>query len=73
MKKGLGFFCLGIFLLGLIGVSRTNAQNLVIKIGVVGALTGDFSAVGNSQLTGAQMKAKEINDSGGNVKVELIA
>jgi branched-chain amino acid transport system substrate-binding protein len=73
MKKRLGFFCLGIFLLGMIGVSRTNAQNLVIKIGVVGALTGDFSAVGNSQLTGAQMKAKEINDSGGNVKVELIA
>jgi len=73
MKKGLGFFCLGIFLLGMIGVSRTNAQNLVIKIGVVGALTGDFSAVGNSQLTGAQMKAKEINDSGGKVKVELIA
>ena len=45
----------------------------VIKIGVVGALTGQFAAVGQSQLTGAEMRAKEINATGGKYKIELIS
>ena len=45
----------------------------VIKIGVVGALTGAFAAVGQSQLTGAEMRAKEINAAGGKYKIELIS
>jgi branched-chain amino acid transport system substrate-binding protein len=45
----------------------------VIKIGVVGALTGQFAAVGQSQLTGAEMRAKEINAAGGKYKIELIS
>jgi branched-chain amino acid transport system substrate-binding protein len=45
----------------------------VIKIGVVGALTGQFAAVGQSQLTGAEMRAKEINAAGGKYKIELVS
>jgi branched-chain amino acid transport system substrate-binding protein len=44
-----------------------------IKIGVVGALSGPFAATGQSQLTGAEMKAKEINAAGGKYKIELLS
>ncbi len=60
------------FFLGTLTIIPGISGAQTIKIGVVGALTGDFSAVGNSQLTGAQMKAKEINDAGGKWKIELI-
>jgi branched-chain amino acid transport system substrate-binding protein len=72
MKKLLGGLALGILLFGVVEASVAGTKDLVIKIGVVGALTGDFSAVGNSQLTGAQMRTKEINDAGGNIKIELL-
>jgi branched-chain amino acid transport system substrate-binding protein len=52
--------------------SPTSAQQ-VIKIGVVGPLTGAFAAVGQSQLTGAEMRAKEINAAGGKWKIELLS
>jgi len=45
----------------------------VIKIGVVGPLTGQFAAVGQSQLTGAEMRAKEINAAGGKYRIELVS
>lgn len=45
----------------------------VIKIGVVGPLTGAFAAGGQSQITGAEMRAKEINAAGGKYKIELIS
>ncbi len=45
----------------------------VIKIGVVGPLTGAFAAGGQSQLTGAEMRAKEINAAGGKYKIELVS
>ena len=49
-------------------------QQQVIKIGVVGAMTGQFAAVGQSQFTGAEMRAKEINAAaGGKYKIELIS
>ena len=44
-----------------------------IKIGVVGPLTGQFAAVGQSQINGAEMKAKEINAGGGDYKIELLS
>jgi len=43
----------------------------VIKVGVVGPLTGQFASGGQSQLYGAEMKAKELNASGGKYKIEL--
>ncbi len=43
------------------------------QIGVVGPLTGQFAAVGQSQLYGAEMKAKELNAKGGKFKVEIIS
>ncbi len=45
----------------------------VIKIGVVGPLTGAFAAGGQSQITGAEMRAKEINAQGGPYKIELFS
>lgn len=52
--------------------SMASAQT-VIKIAAIAPLTGDFAAVGQSQLTGAQMRAKEINESQKDYKVEVIA
>ncbi len=48
-----------------------SASEQVIRIGVVGPLTGDSANYGQSQLAGAQMKAKEINDANGPWKIEL--
>ena len=44
-----------------------------IKIGVVGPLTGAFAAGGQSQLSGAEIRAKEINTGGGKYKIELMS
>jgi len=58
----------------LIGLAApAPAADKVIKIGVVGPLTGQFAAVGQSQINGAEMKAKEINAAGGEYKIELIS
>jgi branched-chain amino acid transport system substrate-binding protein len=56
----------------LLGTAPASAQD-TIKIGVVGALTGAFAATGQSQLTGAEMRAKEINAAGGKYKIELVS
>ncbi|WP_024336225.1 ABC transporter substrate-binding protein [Desulfotignum balticum] len=49
------------------------AKETIIKIGVVGPLTGQFAAVGQSQLNGAEMKANEINAAPGEYTIELIS
>ncbi|MCC7271172.1 MAG: ABC transporter substrate-binding protein [Alphaproteobacteria bacterium] len=54
-----------------LGASAAGAQQ-VIKIGVVGPMTGAFAAVGQSEITGAEMRAKEINAAGGKYKIELV-
>jgi branched-chain amino acid transport system substrate-binding protein len=54
------------------GGSVAAAQS-IIKLGVVGPLTGQFAAVGQSQLFGAEMKAKELNTAGGKYKIELLS
>lgn len=59
-------------LAGTLLIGPASAQE-VIRIGVVGALTGAFAATGQSQLTGAEMKANEINASGGKYKIELVS
>lgn len=55
-----------------LGAGGAEAQQ-VIKIGVVGPLTGAFAAGGQSQITGAEMRAKEINAKGGPYKIELFS
>jgi branched-chain amino acid transport system substrate-binding protein len=45
----------------------------VVTIGVVGPLTGPAAFVGLSQLTGAQMKANEINAAGGDIRFEILS
>ena len=57
---------------GLVFASGGVAQE-TIKIGVVGPLTGAFAAGGQSQLTGAQMRAKEINAAGGKYRIEILS
>lgn len=57
--------------LGLVLPGGASAQQ-VIKIGVVGPMTGQFAAVGQSQLTGAEMRVKELNAAGGKYKIELV-
>jgi len=51
-------------------------EPIVIKIGSVGPLTGDFAAGGYSQVNGARLAVKEINameqESGGNIRIELL-
>ena len=67
-----GFVAGSVALAVALAVNGAAAQQ-VIKIGVVGPLTGAFAAVGQSQLTGAEMRAKEINAAGGAYKIELIS
>jgi len=57
----------------LTGITPAIAGKKVITIGVVGPLTGQFAAVGQSQLHGAEMKAKEINAASGEYTIELIS
>lgn len=49
----------------------TGAEE-VIKIGAVAPLTGIFAPVGQSQLTGLQLRAKEINAQDQKYKIKLI-
>lgn len=50
-----------------------QAQQQVVRIGVVGPLTGTFAAAGQSQLTGAELRAKELNAAGGRYRIELVS
>jgi branched-chain amino acid transport system substrate-binding protein len=70
-KKALIYAAIVCLSFGLAG--QASAVDKVIKIGVVGPLTGQFAAVGQSQINGAEMKAKEINAAGGEYKIELIS
>ena len=70
-KKALIYAAIVCLSIGLAG--QAPAADKVIKIGVVGPLTGQFAAVGQSQINGAEMKAKEINTAGGEYKIELIS
>ena len=54
-------------------IGSAAAAETIIKIGVVGPLTGQFAAVGQSQINGAEMMAKEINSAGGRYTIELIS
>jgi len=73
MKRAFHLFLVATFVLGMVLMIPSTSRAQTIKIGVVGPLTGDFAAGGNSQLIGAQLKTKEINDSGGKWKIELLS
>jgi branched-chain amino acid transport system substrate-binding protein len=66
------FLAAGIAAALALGAGAAGAQQ-VIRIGVVGPLTGQFAAVGQSQITGAEMRAKEINAAGGKYRIELVS
>ncbi len=62
-----------LLLIGALFISQPAIAAETIKIGAVGPLTGQFAAVGQSQLNGAEMKTKEINAAGGDYKIELLS
>lgn len=84
-QKWLFLLCIALLSILIIGCNQAGEvvdqqqedELIVIKIGVVGPLTGDFAAGGYSQLNGAQMKADELNaleeEAGGNIRIEIIA
>ena len=71
--KNFGKVCLIAALAACLCLAGSALAAETIKIGIVGPLTGQFAAVGQSQLMGAQMKAKEINAAGGPYKIELLS
>jgi branched-chain amino acid transport system substrate-binding protein len=44
-----------------------------VKIGMVGPLTGAFASMGQSQVSGAEMRADELNKAGGRAKITLLS
>jgi len=63
---------LGISIFGLLLPYSSHAASRTLKIGVIGPLTGGFTAGGWSQLNGAKLRAKEINEMGGDIKIEIL-
>lgn len=64
--------CLAVAAL-MLGAAGPAEAGKVIRIGVVGPLTGQFAAVGQSQINGAEMMAKQINAAGGEYTIELFS
>lgn len=62
----------GIFVYGLLLPQSSRAASRTLKLGVVGPLAGGFTAGGWSQLNGAKLRAKEINETGGDIKIEIL-
>lgn len=56
----------------MLSASPAYAQK-VIKIGVLGPLTGDLAYAGQFQLRGAQLRAEQINAQQKDIKIEIIA
>jgi len=54
--------------------AKTGKDKNVIKIGVIGALTGNVAQYGTSAINGFKLKVKEINAAGGinGKKIELV-
>jgi branched-chain amino acid transport system substrate-binding protein len=63
---------LGLCILGLLLPSISVGASRTLKIGVIGPLTGGFTAGGWSQLNGAKLRAKEINETGSGITVEIL-
>jgi branched-chain amino acid transport system substrate-binding protein len=78
IKKLTGMLYLALMLLiiasSLSGCGSKQAKDDVIKIGYVGALSGDTAVWGQAGLNGMKLTAKEINEKGGILgkKVEVI-
>ena len=49
------------------------AEQKVIKIGVIGPLSGDSAWGGQYQLNGARLKAEELNATGSDIQIEIIS
>lgn len=73
--KVLTFFTVLFILMGIFtGCGSKQAKEDVIKIGYVGALSGDTAVWGQAGLNGMKLAAKEINEKGGILgkKVEIV-
>ena len=56
------------------GGGKSAKEKDVIKIGVIGPLTGNLAQYGTSSINGLKLKVKEINDAGGinGKKIEIV-
>ncbi len=75
MKKLLSIvLLLTFFVLSCGGGEKKASDSNVIKIGVIGPLTGEVAQYGEAVINGVKLKAKEINDAGGinGKKIELV-
>jgi branched-chain amino acid transport system substrate-binding protein len=64
---------LGIAASAIVMSSAPASAQKVLKLGVLGPLTGDLAFGGQFQLKGAQLRADELNKSQDKVKIEIIA
>lgn len=59
--------------IGVACFAPASAQQQVLRLGVLGPLTGDLAFGGEFQLKGAQLRADELNKMQDRVKIEIIA
>ncbi|OJV64320.1 MAG: amino acid-binding protein [Clostridiales bacterium 38-18] len=76
MKKSLALLMAMVMILSLAlaGCAKSDADS-VIKLGVIGPMTGDYSMYGTAVAEGAKLAAKEINAAGGvnGATIDIIA
>jgi branched-chain amino acid transport system substrate-binding protein len=66
MKKTIwAIIIIVIVIIGAIYFSKDNSDKGPIKIGFIGALTGELSQMGQASRAGAEIAVKEINEAGG--------
>ncbi len=74
MKRKILLACVLVFGISILSPGFVlAAEKKVIKMGVLGPLTGDFAYGGEYQLNGAQLKAEELNSEGGEIRIEVIS
>jgi branched-chain amino acid transport system substrate-binding protein len=69
-RSGLVWPLAAVTLLGVMGMAQAQK---VVRIGVLGPLTGDLAYAGQFQLRGAQLHAAEINSQQKDVQIDIIA
>ena len=76
MKRIVAIIMILVMTIAFAGCSNTDAKaNEVIKLGVIGPITGDYSMYGSAVAEGAKLAAMEINAAGGinGSDIEIIA
>lgn len=74
LRGVVGIAAAGLISLGVTGLSAVQAEDKVVKVGVLGALSGPGAADGEETVRGATLAAEEINASGAlpGFKIEIV-